>query len=233
MLEPLVLVIPAGPDPERDQVADVWSASNGEIVRIDRFWEPPALDRTKVRLYGNDTFCLVLAQILELTLVSPANDLLVNIEGRWLGRNIDVVMLANAEGVAFPKFIKPVVPKQFRAAVYADLSTLLAETEGLESEAQLMVSDVVDFEAEVRCFILNGRVRTAACYEGQADVRDATAFADGLAATVPLPATVVLDVGHTDAGWLLIEANATWGSGLNSCDPIGAAECIRAATKPH
>jgi len=37
-------------------VASAWSATTGEVVRVDRFWEPPPLDRAVVRLYGSDSF---------------------------------------------------------------------------------------------------------------------------------------------------------------------------------
>jgi hypothetical protein len=44
---------------------------------------------------------------------------------------------------------------------------------------------------------------------------------------------VVLDVGVVEGkGWVIVEANAVWGSGLNGCDPSAMASCVMAATRP-
>ena len=52
-----------------------------------------------------------------------------------------------------------------------------------------------------------------------------------LAREVELPKTCVIDVGLIDArGWAVIEANATWGAGLNGCDPARAMLAIAEAT---
>jgi hypothetical protein len=68
----LLLVIPAAPDIERDRVADAWSRSVGDALRLDRFWEPPPLDRSVVRLYGNGL--QPDAQMVVSDIVSPVRD---------------------------------------------------------------------------------------------------------------------------------------------------------------
>src|SRR5262245_4463220 len=107
----LLLLIPEKSDPERDAVAEVWQAQGGEVLRLGRFWDLLEINRSRVRLYGNDTFISAFAQ-------------------------------AN-----------------------------------------------------------------------------------------PLPKSCVIDVGYQPLkDWVLVEANATWGAGLNGCDPFGAAKCIAWAT---
>jgi hypothetical protein len=226
----LTLVVPEKPDVERDEVAAAWEADVGPVIRLGKFWEPPAIDRRLVRLYGNDTFCLVLAQLLDLTLLSPPDDLLVGLDSRWLRRSVDVVALGDVGNESFPRFVKPLVPKQFRAAVYAAPATLMAETAGLESETQLLVSEPVEIGAEVRCFVLDGCVVTAAVYEGACELSDAVSFANRFVNEVPLPATAALDVGLVNGEFAVIEANATWGAGLNGCDPHTVIECLQVAT---
>lgn len=54
------LLIPEKADPERDAVASAWEEAGGVALRFGRFWDPPPLDKERVRVYGNDTFCLVL-----------------------------------------------------------------------------------------------------------------------------------------------------------------------------
>jgi len=93
-----------------------------------------------------------------------------------------------------------------------------------------MVSEIVKFTAELRCFVLNGRVLDAAVYEGKADVSVAAKFVHALAQVVQLPRALVVDLGSiADQGWGVVEFNAVWGAGLNGCDPERALPAILAA----
>ena len=228
----LDLLISDKADEERDAVAAAWVAAGGQILTLGRFWEPPAVEPDRVRVYGNDSFCLVLAQKLDLELVSPADDLLLQLDPAMLGRSLRVVPFDALESIQFPAFVKPVVPKLFRAAVYPSAEALAAETAGLEADRQLLVSEVVHFENEVRCWILDGEVLSLSAYEGACDEASAHAFASGVAAHPALPETCVVDIGVVrDRGWAMIEANAAWGAGLNGCDPVAAARCIARACR--
>ena len=226
-----LLIIPDKNDAEREAVATAWAASGGEVLRLGRFWDPPVLDAARVRLYGNDTFCLVLAQKLGLDLVSPADDLLARIPQPFLLRELGFTSLDALEEAFFPRFVKPLVPKLFRAAVYPDRRGLLEETAGLPPETGVMTSEIVAIQAEARAFLLDGEIQTCALYEGGGDATEAAAFLTRLAASV-LPQTCVLDAGFVPGrGWVPIEANATWGAGLNGCDPVQVLPCILAATR--
>ena len=226
-----ILVIPERPDLERDLVAAAWRSGGGEVLPLGRFWDPPALDRSKIRLYGNDAFCLVLAQKFQLHLISPSDDLLVHVDKIWLKREVQLLTLAQATAAQFPRFIKPLVPKVFKAAVYHSDAELLEECKGLQSDTPVIVSEVAHITAEVRAFILDGVAQTCALYEGIGSHKEAEAFVSEFIGANTLPKTCVIDVGHIDGrGWALIEANATWGAGLNGCDPQGAAMCISHAT---
>jgi hypothetical protein len=230
MTVPGILVIPAGADPERDAVARAWAAAGGDVERLDRFWEPPPLDTHQVRLYGNDTFCLVLAEVLGLVLVSPPNDLLLQLDATALGRELGSVALSGAAALAFPRFVKPMVPKQFPAAVYPDSSSLQAVTKGLNPATVLIESEPVRFEAEARAFVLHGEVVASGLYEGTAPLDGVAVAAAAVAARVPLPATFVLDLGWLNGRWVVVETNATWGAGLNGCDAASVVPCVDAAT---
>jgi hypothetical protein len=220
------LLVPAKRDEERDLVAELWAESVGPVIRVDRFWEPPEVDRRKVRLYGNDTFCLVLAQVLGLELVSPADDWLFSVPAEALGRRIDRIDLRDARSIVFPRFVKPIVPKQFGAAVYPDHAALEEETRGLGGDTELLVSEIVSISAEARCFVLGESVETAACYEGDGDAAAAARFVTGLVHSVSVPRTLVVDVALVGDRWCVLEANATWGAGLNGCDPHGVVSCL-------
>jgi hypothetical protein len=201
-----------------------------EVHRLGRFWDPPVFEPTTVRVYGADSFCLVLQQKLGFGLCSPADDLILRIPPRFLQRKLEQRTLAEAPGL-LPSFIKPVVPKQFRAAVYRSGDALAEECRGLPPETPIIVSEIVTLACEVRSFVLDGRVLDAAVYEGSANVTDATAFVAELAKTLPMPRTLVVDVGFIpNRGWAVIEFNASGGAGLNGCDAEKVLPAILAAS---
>ncbi|MCY1017594.1 ATP-grasp domain-containing protein [Pyxidicoccus sp. MSG2] len=231
MFHGLTLLIPDKADAERDAVARAWEAGSGTVLRLGRFWSPPDVDRARVRLYGNDTFCLVLAQKLGLSLVSPPDDLLLKVNASFVKREMHGATLEVAASEAFPRFIKPLVPKVFRAAVWPGPEALAEECRGLAPETPVLSSEVVSLRAEARGWVLDGRVRTCAVYEGKGSITDAEAFLSAVAREAPLPRTCVLDAALVEGrGWALLEANAAWGAGLNGCDATEAAHCIAEAT---
>lgn len=225
-MSPSILLMPAKADPERDLVAAAWP---GPVVLLDRFWEPPELDRSKVRLYGPDTFCLVVAQKLNLELISPSDDLLLKAPASLLRRNLRVLTLETMQHEVFPCFAKSLTPKLFRSRVYASWPELETECRGLDNATQILTSEVVEIRAEARAFVLHGQVQTCAVYEGEA--RPPSDFLQQAAHALPLPATCVLDAALLPQGWALLEANASWGAGLNGCDPRAVLPCLEIATQ--
>ncbi len=230
----LTLVISDKPDPERDAVAAAWEAGGGEVLRLGRFWDPPPLDPKRVRVYGADAFCQVLAQKLGLTLVTPPDDLLLKLSLGVLKRSVTAAKVDEVGAIAFPKFVKSYIPKIIRSRVYASEADLIAELRGLEPTTELLVSEIVDLDAEARSWVLDGDVLSIACYEGDADLGAARALATAAARETEVPSPCVIDVGLTrDRGWIVVEANAAWGAGLNGCEAIAAARCIARATCPR
>lgn len=98
-----MLVIPEKPNSERDAVSVAWQSGGGEALRLGRFWEPPIIKASRVRLYGNDTFCLVLAEKLGMKLVSPADDLLLHVGFDLLKRKVQSRELGPFSEHDFPR----------------------------------------------------------------------------------------------------------------------------------
>ncbi len=227
----LILLVPAKPDLERDAVVAAWKHLYGKVVPLDRFWEPPELPSERVRVYGGAAFCMILAEKLKLNLVSPEDDLMARIDARWLQRKFEMINLNCALERNSVSFVKPVIPKQFAAAVYETQAALREATEGLDSNSQVFVSEIVSFVCEVRTFLLDGKVMAASVYEGSGVVTEAANFVADFARSNALPKTVVVDVGLLEnRNWAVIETNATWGSGLNGCDPDGVCRCLEHAS---
>ena len=101
----LVLVVPEKPDSERDAVCSTWAEGGGAVERLGRFWAPPQLDPSAVKIYGPDTFALVVAQKLGLELICPADDLLASTPVQFLKREVRRVALsASSRSSSSPLF---------------------------------------------------------------------------------------------------------------------------------
>jgi hypothetical protein len=230
----LNLLISDKPDVERDAVAKAFARHGGAVYRIARFWEPPALDPSSVRVYGADSFCLVLQQKLGFSLCSPDDELLLRVPSSFLKRQITRQPLGEIAAITFPSFVKPVVPKQFRGGVYPSSVELMAECRGLSPDTAVFVSVPVTLTAEARTFVRDGQVLDSAVYEGRENEADAETFVAHLTHAMSLPGTVVVDVGFIDGrGWGVIEFNAAWGAGLNGCDADKVLPAIVAASGPQ
>lgn len=230
----LVLVIPSKADSERDAVANAWQLAGGAVERLDRFWDPPPLPRERVRLYGPDTFALVVAQRLEIEVSEPDPYALIKCPAELLRRTVSVERLGHAGDLAYPGFLKPVVPKQFGARIFESFAQLQAETNGLDDSTEILRSDIITIVAEARSFVLDGVVQARALYEGTGNADAAAKTCERVAMALDLPRAAVLDVGLLDSGeWVFIEANAAWGAGLNGCDAHDVLACIATASKPN
>lgn len=228
-----LLIIPDKPDPERDILAEKWQANYGDVLKVGKFWIKPDTQGKPVALYGNDSFCLVLAQILGLDMVSPRDEIIAELDHRFTKRKIELLTLSAAGELTFPIFVKPVTPKLFKAKVYETLADLLAATDGLKPEEKILASEIVEIAKEARSFVFGRRIMDIALYEGAGGLEDAKLLAQQLLdqTDISLPDTFVMDLGYDpEKGWLVIEFNSSWGAGLNFCDPEKVLPCIRAAT---
>jgi len=227
-----ILLIPDKPDIERDQIAAVWVEFGGEVKRVGKFWLKPETGNSRVSLYGYDTFCLVLAQILELEMLMPKDEWIVGLPAPFLKRSMQLIARSQIAEVAFPAFLKPVTPKLFKAQTFHSVDEFIEVVGDIEEAEKLICSDVIQVDQEVRSFILDREIKDAAFYEGTGNLEEAKAFISQFlsASNLPLPKTFVIDIGFNKKdGWFVIEFNSSWGAGLNSCDPRKVIECIREA----
>lgn len=230
-----VLLIPQKSDEERNSVLKAWIDLGGKGQRLDRFWEKPeGLDNKKLAVYGNDTFALVVAKIFNLELISPDDSLIGRLDKKWTKRFIQQKSIRDLNVRDFPNFIKPATPKQFTGKIYKTINEFAQETKGLSDSEQVLVSEIINVEAEARAFILNRDLLDVAIYEGEEDLKRAMTFLKDFLkdATIMLPKTFVIDIGYnTDLDWFIIEFNSSWGAGLNNCNPKKVIDAIIEATK--
>jgi len=228
-----ILLIPEKADIERTAVATAWKAQGGLVRPIGKFWQKPAINTSQICIYGNDTFALVLAQVLGKKLISPRDEMIAHpLLSTWVKRQLSITPSNEIAKLTFPCFVKPVQPKLFKAKVYQTLVELQDVLNGLE-KTPLICSEVIQVEKEVRAFVINYTIADLAYYEGKGDVVQPQVFIQRFLqnTSIKLPLTFVLDVGYNArVGWFLLEFNASWGAGLNGCDPTKVLPCIRAAT---
>ncbi|MER6303391.1 ATP-grasp domain-containing protein [Kitasatospora sp. NPDC001539] len=198
----------------------------GLRARTATGWQAPReLLGAPVHVYGGPLFGDAVGRELGLALLEPAEDWLVRLPLALTGRRVAATTLAEARGLRGPAFVKPPADKAFAARVYPD-GGALPGPELLDGDTPVLVSEVVRFRAEYRLFVLDGAVRAGSRYAEEAELSVAPLGRDGSevlafardvlaasAAQAPLPSAVVVDVGRTDGGWAVVEANAAWASG--------------------
>lgn len=229
-----VLFVPEKFDSERQEVIETWISLGGIAIKIGKFWVKPDFDTTKkVAIYGNDTFALVLAQVLNMNLVSVDDTLISNLDIKWTKRKIRITNLNKIELNIFPIFIKPVIPKQFTAKTYNDLTEFLLSTSNLAESENVILSEIIQIECELRSFVYQNKILDSAIYEGNGEILEAQIFLHKFieSNSTILPETFVIDLGFNQLqGWFIIEFNSSWAAGLNNCKAEKVIDSIVNAT---
>lgn len=195
-------------------------------------------------LYGEALFGPSLAEQLGLVLLSPPEDWLVRLPFEFKHRQISLTTLGAARSNDTPSFVKPPNDKSFPAGVYRG-SELPSE---YPDEMPVLISEVVKWEKEFRCFIKNRSLETYSLYSRYGELQREAGFASSpeedtqveefvsslLAdSRVDLPLATVVDVGSIEGvGWACVEQNAAWGAGIYGCNPQSVLSVLQhAATK--
>ena len=193
-------------------------------------------------VYGEALFAPALAEQVGRVLSNPPEDWLVRLPYEYKQRTITMTTLGEARSLTEPAFVKPPNDKSFPAGVYRgdDLPT------EFEDCMSVLISEVVQWEREFRCFILNRRLETFSLYSRFGELQREHGFAsqpqeDEEARTfvqkmlddqrVELPAATVVDVGTIQGkGWACVEQNAAWGAGIYGCDPTAVLRVVERAS---
>lgn len=193
--------------------------------------------------YGSQTFCEVIAQQMGWLLKQNSFDWLAKVPSQYLSREVDFMTLGQAEKLTERKFIKPADDKCFDAKIYEPGE--FKPHELISRNYPVLVSDVVEFDLEYRCFVNDFKVATWSNYiynEHIADPKfwhkipeeektDPAGFVQTLLNITNWLYTdsdldtvaSVIDIGRIPGkGWAIIETNPAWASGLYGCDPIEA-----------
>jgi hypothetical protein len=191
--------------------------------------------------YGEALFGPSMAEQLGLDLLNPPTDWLVRLPYEYKLRDVQLASLGDARSLTVPRFVKPPNDKSFPAAVYRGIE-LPSE---YPDDMSVLISEVVRWESEFRCFVLDRTLQTYSLYSRYGDLQRDSDFSstreeDGQVEQfvhkllgderVDLPRATVVDVGHIDGlGWACVEQNAAWGAGIYGCDPSKVLEVLKYA----
>lgn len=225
----------------------LWKAAGTLGWKVERLanWRVPEHFRELPHpvLYGEALFGPTLAEQLGLRLLNPPEDWLVRLPMPYKLRAISLTTLSEAKQSETVAFVKPPNDKSFPAGIYSG-AQLPSE---YPDEMAVLVSEVVTWEKEFRCFILNRELRTYSLYsrygelqreadfvstpeeDGQVEEFLASLLADP---RVDLPKATVVDVGFIQGkGWACVEQNAAWGAGIYGCNPAVVLEVLQHAAE--
>lgn len=185
-----------------------------------------------------------LAEEFGLRLLEPPVDWLPRLPEEYRKRWVYLTTLREARLLAEPAFIKPPNDKSFPAKVYRGSEL----PDGYDEDSPVLVAEVVTWEKEFRCFVLDRQPRALSVYLRHGELQRANDFAATDAelaeaaalvravladSRVDLPPAAVVDVGViASRGWAVVEQNAAWGAGLYGCDPEQVLEVLRHAAVP-
>lgn len=226
----------------------LWRAAGQLGWGVERLtsWRVPEHLRTVPEpvLYLETLFGPTLAAQFGLRLLEPPDDWLPRLPDEYRQRTATLTTFAEARKLTTPAFIKPPNSKSFPARVYTGAGL----PDGYADDSPVLVQEVVTWEKEFRCFVLDRQLRTFSVYLRSGELQRANDYAmtDDEAAEVrafvnrvladgrvDLPRTAVLDVGViAGRGWAVVEQNAAWGSGLYGCDPAEVLAVLRRSAVP-
>lgn len=197
-------------------------------------------------LYLEGLTAPMIAEQLGATIDEVPVDWLPRLPTEHRKRDVRLMTLAEARKLSGRWFVKPPNDKSFAASVY---TTSELPTE-YDDAMPVLVSEIVEWEVEFRCFVLNRSVvaqsvylrdgalqREAGFAASDEDIAALHAFMQTVLADVrvDLPDATVIDAGIIRGkGWAVVEQNAAWASGIYGCDPEQVLHVLRRATrKPY
>jgi hypothetical protein len=220
----------------------LWRAANQLGWQVERLrnWRVPEELRgvNDPVVYLEGLFGPLLAEAFGLRLLEPPVDWLPRLPPEYRQREVKLSTLGAARKLTEPAFIKPPNDKSFPAKVYVG-SELPPD---FDDAMPVLISEIVSWEKEFRCFVLDRELRTMSVYlRGEEmqrehdfaatdeELAEAEAFVRRVLADtrVELPRATVIDVGVIQGhGWAVVEQNAAWGSGIYGCDPRQVLEVL-------
>lgn len=122
-----LLLLPEKSDPEFDQLAAAWINTGAGVKKLGKYWiKDPELEGRPIAIYGNQPFAFVLAQIYEVTLVSPPDELLLQLDRDWTKRSLALKQKKGINTCGFPGFYQTACTENVCGKGFPDLRSIHA-----------------------------------------------------------------------------------------------------------
>ncbi len=218
--------------------------------RLNSYHLPDWLQVDDVVIYGEGLFVSVVAERLGIALIEPSLNWLTHLPVNYLHRNVSFVSLGEVRQFKKPAFIKPADGKLFQAKVY-DSFEQLPDKDSQPDDTLVLVSDIVEWDIEFRCFIKDNELMTLSPYVRNGELVEnaegewiasndewshAKSFCEDVLndSKVKCPPAFVLDIGKVKGqSWEIVEANPAWASGIYGCDPTQVLLTIQRSCIPN
>jgi len=225
----------------------LWKTALDQGWKINRLYKYRIDDHiadSNAKIYGENLFVEIIAQQLDIALLSTPPLWLSDLPKPLLKREVALMQLKDCRQFDTPKFIKPASGKLFDATIY-NTGADLPSSDSQDDETLVLVSEPVIWEKEFRCFIRDRQLMTLSAYSlsgnlnlqaTSQELTEAKAFCQTLLddLSVGIPPSIVIDVGIIkDIGWAVVEANPTFASGIYDCDPVKVLVCLENACAPR
>lgn len=206
---------------------------------------PEHLLKERGAVYGEQFFCEVIAEQMGWKLLNNRLDWLTTLPEEYVSRKIEFMTMSEARKIRTEKFIKPADDKCFESRIYAN-GDLLPKTDVLD-DAPTIVSDVMKFTSEYRCFIKDRSVISMCCYlykdytASEPDINKPERYSANSEAVIEFVTRMlldervdcvpgsVIDIGRFKKDtYAVIESNPVYASGLYGCDTVASLAAIKA-----
>ncbi len=198
-----------------------------EIIFFQRFSELTDLERTDIVVGGLGPTKMALQK---LECLYPELDYPDELHS-YLGRKIwkDKINHINSNPELWPVFVKPYVDKKFTGRVVREPKDLIGCGEWFDNQ-DVICSEVVEFEAEWRCFVKYGEILDVRPYKGSWKCNyDPSVIESCVKDYKTIPAGCALDFGVTkDGRTLLVEVNDGFSIGSYGLMSINYAKLLSA-----
>ena len=207
--------------------------------------------RAPLAIYSGTDFAESICTRFKLQLIEPAWDLLAKMPFELRLRSVQLSTIGEFAVRENPCFVKPADPRRrvFDAGIYRSAGDI-GLRKPLPRDFPILISDPVEFSAEYRLFISDGKIHAGSPYvvsgrpvwqpfgkggEKAALNNSVVGFAHRLhtACSDKLPTVYVVDVGLIEGrGWAIVEFNPIWCSGILGANPDKVLDVLERAVVP-
>jgi hypothetical protein len=237
----MIFVIAPTVDEDTLYLAKSAEAIGYNVIVAPSGWGLPSDLRGKPGMvYGPKMFCEVIASQMDWRLLSTHPNWITTLPKNFVNREVYFTSVRDARKETSEKYFKLTDIQHFPASVRASGKEL--PNHEIYNDSPILVSDVMRFTSEYRCFVKNRKAITACCYSKlkEVEVKNNYNFNHDIVikfinllledGKVPCVPGMVIDIGKYGIDkYAIIDSKPAYSSRLFGCEPIAMLDAIRAS----